>query len=145
MHSLHAIVTTSRYPIATTIPGVPSPVNYSRPWGKLGCTTRLWQVRYWVDGWHAQAQLERVFRAYGTLPWKHGQTSLAVPPGLTTTILSCTRKLSYLIVLDVLLLLEQCVQGGQGIGIDLVQNKIGFASAQLDLADIHDNEFSRLV
>jgi len=33
-------------------------------------------------GWHAQGRLERVFQREGARQRRHGQTSLAVPPGI---------------------------------------------------------------
>ncbi len=39
-----------------------------------GCTTRLWQSRFWTHGWHAQAQLERVFLGHRSQRNDHGQT-----------------------------------------------------------------------
>ncbi len=33
-----------------------------------GCTTELWRNRSWTHGWHAQAQLERVFLGHRTYP-----------------------------------------------------------------------------
>jgi hypothetical protein len=45
----------------------------------------LWQRRFWTHGWHAQAQLERVFPNHRN---DHGQTSLTVPPPSTATSLS---------------------------------------------------------
>ena len=57
--------------------------------GIVRAEARVFQPERSHVGWHAQVQLERVFLCDGTYPSKHGQTSLAVPPGSTITLWLC--------------------------------------------------------